>query len=273
MKKLIFLFCLFATTIMAKDILMVSVPPQKYFVEQIAKDKFEVVSMMDTNSILPTFAPPSLKYIYASKAKAYLKTGMPDEELWLSKIKNKNKNIYTFDLNENNKDYLSISEFYSWLDPIIAKTQIKNILNALIQIDSKNEEFYKKNYLKFTNKISSLDYQIRSIFKKHKLNNFIVFSPVWTYFCKRYKINQLEIDIDIYTTNEKEITQILQRITSLLAKVIILPKDYFPKRLYDKIANKNGIEVASISHLAYNWEENLLNLAKIIAYQPRKRDN
>ena len=47
----IFTYCIFISQLFAKDTIIVSIPPQKYFIEQIAKDNFKIVAMMDDTAI------------------------------------------------------------------------------------------------------------------------------------------------------------------------------------------------------------------------------
>jgi zinc transport system substrate-binding protein len=262
-------YYIFISHLYAEDTLIVSIPPQKYFVEQIVKDKYTVKSMMDDTSILPSYQPTSQQYMWTENAKAYFKIGMYDEKYWIQRIRMKNKHIQTFDTNLNTQKYSIPNDINTWLDPIIVKIQVKNILNAMVKIDPTNEVFYRKNYFKFMNKISSLDYQLKSLFRKNRRNNFIVFVPSWAYFCKRYNVQQLEIDADPFVASKENIIGILNQITRYVSNVIFIPKYYFPKKLFKRIDKKEQTVIVPVSHLEYDWANNLLNIAKIIAYQPK----
>ena len=96
MIKLLFLILIFISQVYAKKILIVSIPPQKYFVEQIAKDDFTVKYMVDDNSLQDIYIPRAKNYIWTEDAYGYIKIGMHDENLWLKKIKIKNPNIRVY---------------------------------------------------------------------------------------------------------------------------------------------------------------------------------
>jgi zinc transport system substrate-binding protein len=263
-----FITCyVFALNTFAKDTIIVSVPPQKYFIEQIAHDNFNIQSMMDEDSILPSYLPTYQQYLSAEEAIAYFKIGMFDEKEWIHKIKVTNKNIKVFDTTLNIKK--SSMSPYIWLDPCLVKIQAKNILNILTKLDNKNKSFYKKNYFKFVNKISRLDYQIKVLFKKNEQNYFMVFDPVWDYFTKRYDIKQIEINADPFSTNKDNIISILNQLNRYKSNIVFIPKYYFPKRLYKSIVSNTKVVVVPFSHLTYDWENNILSFAKLIAYQPR----
>ena len=263
-------YYIFAFDLFAKDTIIVSVPPQKYFIEQIAKDNFNIKSMMDDDSILPGFMPTGQQYVWTENAIAYFKIGMFDEKDWIDTIRIKNKNIHTFDttINTTKKEL----QPYSWLDPMIVRKQAKNILNALTQLDSKNKKFYRDNYFKFVNKLSSLDCQLRTIFKKKKKyykNNFMVFNPVWNYFSKRYKLTQLVIEASPFSDKQENIMKVLNDVNKYSSNILFIPKYYVPKKLVKSIDSNSKVVIVEFSYLEYDWKTNLLNFAKLISYQPR----
>lgn len=260
-------YCIFISQLYAKDTIIVSVPPQKYFIEQIAKDNFNIKSMMDDDSILPDYKPTAQQYIWTENAIAYFKINMFDENEWINTIKITNKKLQTFDTTLNIKKK-TISP-YIWLDPMLIRIQAKNILNYLIKLDNKHKEFYRNNYFTFVNKLSRIDYQIRTIFKKNRRNHFMVFNPVWDYFAKKYNLKQLEINADPFSDKESNIISILNQINRSASNILFIPKYYFPKKLLKEITSNTKVVVVPFSHLTYNWKDNMLNITKLIAYQPK----
>ncbi len=258
--------CIFASQLFAKDTLIVSIPPQKYFIEQIAKDNFTIKIMMDDNLDPTTYKPTAQQYVWAENAIAYFKIGLYDEKKWVHSIKERNHILQTFDTTLNIK--VNPIDPHIWLDPMLVRIQAKNILNGLIKIDVKNKEIYTKNYFTFVNKVSSLDYQLRTIFKSNLRNHFIVFHPAWGYFVKRYKLKQLEITADPLLTDKDNIVKIINQINKYASNILFIPKYYFPKTLSEKINNNTKIVSVAVSPLEYDWANNLLNVAKLIAYQP-----
>ena len=263
--RVLFLSLILLSHLLAKETIMVSVPPQKYFVEQIAKDNFIVKTMMDEDSISPSYHPNSQQYIWAENAIAYLTTGLFNEKIWIKTIKITNPNMQVFDTTQNIK--IKAGYPYIWLDPLIVRVQARNILNTLIKLDSKNKEFYYNNFLIFINKISRIDYQIRTILKKAKHKYFLIFDPVYYYYAKRYKLNQVEVSGDPFSTERLNILYIISQIDENIASIFIVPKYYFPKKVLNEMLKTQAI-VVPYSHLEYDWESNVINLAKLIAYRP-----
>jgi zinc transport system substrate-binding protein len=261
--RVLFFNLILLSFVFSKDTIIVSVPPQKYFVEQIVKNKFNVKSMMDEDSILPNYHPTAQQYIWTENAKAYFTTGIFDEKIWIKTIKITNSNIKIFNIAQNIKIKAGYS--YIWLDPTKVRIQAKNILNAVIKLDNKNKKFYRKNYFAFVNKVSRIDYQIRSILKKTKYKYFLIFEPTYYYYAKRYKLNQIQINADPFSANKTNILSIITQINKYDGGVLLIPKYHFPKQTL-KIIYKTKAIIVPYSHLEYNWEDNIINLAKIISY-------
>ena len=263
-----FTYCIFLSSILnAKDTIMVSIPPQKFFVEQIVKDKFNVKALMDDHIFSSPYKPSAQQYIWSEDAKIFFTIGLDEEKKWIQNIKINNPSIKIFSTIENIK--LIKNDNHVWLDPFKVRIQAKNMLKEIIKLDKINAKFYQKNYLLFVNKISSLDYQIKSIFRKHKMDNFMTFNPAWSYFAKRYKIKQIEIEANILSTKKQNSIQIINQINRYRSNILFIPEYYFPKKILHNINLASKITIVKMSPLRYNWSENLLNFAKIIAFQPR----
>ncbi len=261
----IFTYCIFISQLIAKDTIMVSIPPQKYFVEQIAKDKFTVCSMLKDTAQSIDYTPTTNAYILSDNAIGYFKIGIYNEEKWIKKIQLTNKNIQLFDTNINVKTYKS--DIYTWLDPKLVRIQAKNILNGLIKLNPENKDFYKQNYFKFVNRISRIDYQIRSLLRNHKKEAFAIFDPTWSYFTRRYELKQIEILEDPLDTSDENIMGIINIIKRVDTNILFIPTYNFPTLLYKQLSQKTKIILAPINDLDYNWENNILSMAKIIANQ------
>ncbi len=77
-----------------------------------------------------------------------------------------------------------------WLDPVFAKAQVQQIEKALIEIDPNNKLYYQKNAMNFTDKLDSLDSEIRTALQTCDKKDFIAFHDAFGYFAKRYGLIQ-----------------------------------------------------------------------------------
>ncbi len=96
MKKVLIGLALVSSYIFAKSV-TVSILPQEYFVNQIAKDKIDVNVMVQPGFSPATYEPKTSQMRDLSKSDAYFSIGVPFEKVWLDKFKNANKNMLVVD--------------------------------------------------------------------------------------------------------------------------------------------------------------------------------
>jgi zinc transport system substrate-binding protein len=94
--------------------------------------------------------------------------------------------------NEHAEDRGSLDP-HIWLDPLLAKHQVEQIRNGLIQIDSRNAEYYNKNANSFIDNLDNLDRTIRERLSNCEKKDFIAFHDAFGYFADRYGLTQHSI--------------------------------------------------------------------------------
>ncbi len=269
MKKL-FLILLFTTVTFANVNVIVSIVPQKVFVNKIGGDRVDVTVMVKNGASPHTYTPKPQQMKKLSKAKLYLSIGVEFEKVWLSKFINQNKNMFIFDTSidinkttmiHNNEEEL---DPHIWVDPINVKVIAQNIYKALVKVDKANENYYKKNLESFLKEIDKVDQNIKTILKDTpKGTTFMVFHPAWGYFAKRYGLKQLSVEVEGKSPKMKALVKIIEKAKKQRVKAIFTQPEFSDKA--SKIISKElHISVIKASPLAENWAENLQNLAKAI---------
>lgn len=94
------LFLAFSIVALAKEV-TVSIVPQKYFVEKIAKDKISVNVMVRPGFEPATYEPKASQMRKLASSSAYFSIGVPFEKVWLEKFKNANKNLLIVDTSKS----------------------------------------------------------------------------------------------------------------------------------------------------------------------------
>lgn len=95
-KVLMSLFLFVGVNLLATEV-TVSILPQKYFVEKIAKDKVEVNVMVKPGFSPATYEPKTSQMRKLANSKAYFSIGVPFEKVWLEKFEHANKNMLVVD--------------------------------------------------------------------------------------------------------------------------------------------------------------------------------
>ena len=98
MRKILLISIIFVASLFAqKDMISVTILPQKYFVEKIVKDKFNINVMVAPGSSPHNFEPKpsSMKALFSSKI--YFMIDEPSEKAWIDKFKTNAKNTLFVD--------------------------------------------------------------------------------------------------------------------------------------------------------------------------------
>lgn len=149
-----------------------------------------------------------------------------------------------------------------WLDPVLVKTQAKNILDALKAKYPKNAKIYDENYAKFIKILDDLDSDIKQKLSNLKTNKFVVYHPSWGYFAKRYDLVQVPIEIEGKEPKPAELKELIDEIKKEGIKVVFVAPQ-FSKNSAKVIANEANAEVIEIDQLPLNWLDEMKKTVSI----------
>ena len=289
MKRILFLF-IAAFTILnaAKQELTVSISPQKYFVQKIVKDKFDINVMVKPGASPHTYEPKSSQMKSLSNSKIYFYTGVSFENAWLDKFKLSAKNTIFVDTavgieklameehshegeeHDEHKDEAKHDhenealDPHIWLDPILVKIQAKNIYDAIVKIDSQNSDFYKTNYEEFLKELDLINNELETILKPYENRAFMVFHPSWGYFAKRYNLEQISVEVEGKEPKPNELVELIKDAKIHDIKIVFVSPQ-FSQKTAKTISSSINAKVVSIDALDENWASSILNTAKEIA--------
>ncbi len=279
MKKFLFLlFILFTSLAFAKPIVIVSILPQKTFVQKIAKDMADITLMVEPGNSPHSYEPKSSQMIAVSKADIYFSIGVEFENVWLEKIKSQNPNLKFINLSDNiskiaikhhthhhKENHDSQPDPHIWTSPKNVEIMAYSICKALVSIDPKNENSYRSNLDDFIREIRDTDAQIKEILKKTEpKTKFMVFHPSWGYFANEYNLAQRAVEVEGKEPKPKEIIKVINEAKKENIKVIFVQPEFSDKSA-QIIAKEAGVVVKKISPLNPDWSQNLIDMAKAIA--------
>ena len=125
MKIIIAALVMISSFTYAKTNIVVSILPQKTFVEKIGGSKVIVNAMVKPGSDPHTYEPKASQMKNISKADIYFPIGIEFEKVWLEKFKNQNKNMKIIEMTKgikyidmpkhNHHEHASIDKAYEWV--------------------------------------------------------------------------------------------------------------------------------------------------------------
>ena len=259
---------------------VVSILPQKTFVEAIGGDKVNVSLMVKPGNSPHSYEPKPSQMKNIAKADIYFAMGVEFEHAWLVKFKNQNKKMDIIHLDKgiskikieahSHNDHNDRHEHenldpHIWTSPSNVKIIAKNIYKALVSKDQEKASYYKANYEKFLKHIKNTDKQIKTILINLDTNSkFMVFHPAWGYFAKDYGLTQLAIEAGGKNPKPKQVMHLIYEAKKEGVKAVFTAPE-FSEKVAKQIAKEVGVPVVKISPLNPKWSQNLIKLAKAIA--------
>lgn len=276
----------------------VSIAPQKYFVQQIGKERVAVQVMVAPGASPATYEPKPQQMADLSRAKLYLAIGVPFEKVWLAKIEAANPRMRVVstdrgiaklsmkahrhgdeaDRHHQNgghrpggrQDEAPREEAHHdqagrdphiWLSPPLVKTQARTIATALQAIDPTQRHFYEANYDAFAAQIDRLDADLQTIFADRTGLQFIVFHPSWGYFAQAYGIQQVPIESEGKAPKPAQLTELIRHARKRGIQVVFAQPQFSTKSA-QIVAREIGGQVILADPLAEDWLTNLRRVAE-----------
>jgi zinc transport system substrate-binding protein len=190
--------------------------PMYEFAKQVGGNRIEVSSLIPIGVEPHDFEPTIQQIQNAQTADMMVINGAGMEGMWIKKIGSKflvdtGQGIKLLGSNES-VAHGGATDPHIWLDPILAKQQVEKIRDAFVKIDPGNAGYYSDNAKKYNAKLDALDASIKAAFSNCSKKDFIAFHNAFSYFAKRYGLNQHSIHEGV--TPEGEILP--QRLTQVI---------------------------------------------------------
>ena len=257
----------------------VSITPQKFFLEQIGKDRVDVRVLVEPGASPHTYEPKPGQMTALSRARIYFAIGVGFEKAWLKKISASNPGMMVVHTDHGIKKLPMAAHHHGkekhhdeahhdhgtpdphiWLSPPLVMVQARTILTALQEVDPVHRSIYEANYQAFAALLEGLDRELRSIFAGKTGLEFMVFHPAWGYFAQAYGLKQVPIEIEGKDPKPAQLKKLIDRARERDIKVVFVQPQLSSKSA-EQVAREIGGQVAFVDPLALNWAENLREVA------------
>lgn len=264
---------------------MVSVAPQKYFVEKLAGPLAQVSVMVTPGADAHSFEPKPSQMAQAGSAKIYFAQGVEFEQVWLGKMTASNPGLRVVDVNAGiallplsghdghghakGRHAGKETDPHTWTSPRLAAVQAAAMAEALIAADPANENTYRANLEAFRGELTQLDAEIRQALEGVRVNAaFIVFHPGWAYFAKEYKLVEMPIEVGGKEPGPRQLKRIIEKAVAGKVKAIFV-QPQFSRVSAQTVADAAGAQLVEADDLAPDWAQNLKRVAQSLGHALR----
>ena len=284
MKQLILILTLFicvacgnTTQKNEKPMLTVTLEPLRYFTEAIAGNQYQVISMVPKGSSPESYDPTPQQLIQLSKSQAYLRIGyIGFEQAWMKKLEANCPKMKVFDTSigvdlirgeghwHGDHFHEGGVEPHTWNSTQNASIITDNICQALCELDTEHQAYYKHRTDSLKQIIAQTDQEIRTLLEKAD-STFLIYHPALSYFARDYNLKQISIEENGKEPSPAQLKKLIETCRKENAHVIFVQEE-FDIRNAQLIADELGVNVITINPLSYDWAEEMTRVAKALKH-------
>ena len=238
--------------------IVVSIPPQRWLVEQIGGDRVDVKVLVAPGESPTTYQPTDAQVTHLLQAKIYFRIGVPFERgLWFEAL-GKMARLERIDVRAGIE--LQGDDPHIWLSPRLLSIQAATVAASLSRHDPTERDFYAANLNRLETRMEALDEEIRQMLEPFAGRSFFVFHPSWGYFSAAYGLEQIAVEKDGREPSDWELT-VLQRQARKagITTVFVQPQIY--GRGAQAFAESIGAELQTLDPLVADVAVNLAETA------------
>jgi zinc transport system substrate-binding protein len=171
-----------------------SIFPLADFARNVGQDKIEVITLLPPGADPHSYGPKPGQVRDMAEARVFIKNGA-GLELWAEKLVSAaDHHLVEIDTSEGIELVMDDeSNPHIWLDPVLAQEQVRDIRDALIEVDPQNREFYQGNAQRYLAELDLLAADIRREVNTFSTTKFIAFHPAWSYFAQRFGLSEVAV--------------------------------------------------------------------------------
>lgn len=196
----------------SKPLILVTVPPQKYFVKRLAGEFVQVESVIPVSAGHGGYEPSVAQLKEMARAKGYLKVGHSGfgfEDEWLRRVQVFNPNLRVAD---SARFVADLSEDpHIWVSPRVVLKLLPVIVEMLELVLPERRETFAANLKAFEQDLYHLDTELQELFRGVKRREFVVFHPSWGYFARDYGLEQWAIEEEGKETDPARLARLITR--------------------------------------------------------------
>lgn len=267
---LIILFCI-AGVLEAKPLVLVTIQPQKFFVEQVGGEAVDVLVLVPPGASPHSFEPTAKQIVAASQADIWVRLGEPFEAKAMKVLLSHNPHLLIADMRENIELISSgcshcadEGDTHIWLSPQLAQIEAKTIERTLTKKIPEKKEYFEERTKAFVKQLAQINEELRALFQDCGVHMILVSHPAFGYFCKDFGLEQLSIEMDGKEPSSRQLTLLLEKARK--AKITrIFAQEQYQNKGAELIAKELKAELYNVDPYSSDYLNNLKRMGRLFA--------
>jgi len=255
-------------------LVFVSIPPQKFIVEQLAGALVSVEVLLPPGASPATYEPTPRQMARLDHAALYFQIGAPFEGPLLAKMAVLMPHFRVIDCRQGVElDPLSAGDHahsgvtmdpHIWLDPERMKIIAATSRAALGDILQDSDSDLDRNLDLLLDEIDLADAEISAVLDPFEGREVLVFHPAYGYFTRRYGLRQMAVETEGRAPSARRLASVLATFEGSAPPAIFI-QPQFSSSAAQTIADALGCGVVELDPLAEDYLVNLRTMAARIA--------
>lgn len=251
----------------------VSIPPQKFLVESIGRDRVSVEVMLQPGQAPETFEPTPRRIASLSTARIYFRIGVPFEGAWLESLQASNPDLLVVEccdqlLQPRGGRRGANPDPHVWVSPVLALRVAELMRRALVGLDPVNHRIYDANYRKLSGQLTRLNFDIRDLLRNRRTSYFIISHDSLGQFSEAYGLTQLPLEAGGRAAAPRAIADIVRRAREENLRTVFVQSE-FNSAGARALANELDAEIVEIDPLSEDYLGSVLDIALKLAKATR----
>lgn len=280
--KIFLLFFMTVSSVLAspafaaqKPVIMVTILPQKYFVEKLVADKADVAVLVSPGADPHSYEPAPSVLKAAGEAGFYFAIGLNIEEVWVPRLTDLNPKMLLFhpaSLLAEHAGHAHAHEHghehdgsHLWLSPAAMMKIIPELARDLAVLMPEHRALVEGRAEVLMRELEALDADIRASFAPipAEARRFITFHPAWETFAEDYGLTEICLEYEGKSPGPRRMASIIKTAREHNIKTIFL-EPQFPANVAASLAEDIGAEIVGTDPLAEDWEKNLRSFTAVL---------
>ncbi len=258
----------------------VGIVPEASFVEAVAGDLAQVVTMVPPGCSPANYQPTAQEMQQLSDAQVYFTLQMPTEQAnILPKVSDFNDDIEIVDLRaavaevypllntdeeEITSDESDSVDPHLWLSPKRAIVMVQTIADTLSAIDEANSDAYQANAASYIAEIEALDTEIQQTLSTVDSRSFLIYHAAYGYYAHDYGLTMVAIQIEGKQATAEELQNVIDYALQNDIKTVFYQEE-FDSSQAETVAEEIGGAVQTVAPLSSDYIQGLEDFTNAFA--------
>ena len=245
-----------------RPVVVVTVPPQAWFVERIAGDRVEIAVLVPPGANPTTHAPDLQALAAMSRAALWVAVGHPAfafERAWLAPLRADRAELVVLEGAAGLETRADDPHY--WLSPSHARAFAAALGQALIELLPADRAELEISRDALLQEIDRVDIELARRFEPRRGGTFLVMHPAWGYLAAAYGLRQLAVETHGKQPDPRALAEQIALARELGVRVVFV-QTQFDASAAEVVASEIGGRVEPLDPLAYDWAGNLRDVAQ-----------